>query len=157
MLSQDIIATVNGVPIEQKALAAAMQGLAQEQFHATLDEVPEKEHAGLRAMAVERLIARELIYQAALAAGVVASKDEVDAEKARIVRMAGNPNDFWIRLAERGMDELSFERMVRKDVTADLMSARYLEDLADPTPEEVETFFREHSEKLRQPDSVRRS
>jgi len=157
MPQANIIATVNGVPIDDKALAAAMQGLAQEQFHATLEDVPETEHAGLREMALERLIARELIYQAALAQGVVATQEEIDAEKARIVRMAGNPKDFWSRLAERGMDEAAFVRMVRKDVTADLMSARRLENLPDPVQEEIESFFHRHSDQLRRPERVRAS
>ena len=155
MLEANIIVTVNGVPIEDKALAAAMQGLAQEQFYSTLAEVPEKDHAGLRELALERLIARELIYQAALAQGVVATQEEVDAEKTRIVRMAGNPKDFWSRLAERGMDEAAFVRMVRKDVTTDLMSARRLEELPEPEQDEIESFFRRHSDQLRRPERVR--
>jgi succinate dehydrogenase/fumarate reductase-like Fe-S protein len=37
---ESLVATVNGSPIDQKALNAAMQSLAQENFHATLDEIP---------------------------------------------------------------------------------------------------------------------
>ncbi|MDT8441479.1 MAG: peptidylprolyl isomerase [Desulfuromonadales bacterium] len=153
----NIIATVNSVPIDDKALAAAMQGLAQEQFHATLAEVPGKEHAGLRAMALERLIARELIYQAALAEGLVASAEEVTAERDRIVRLAGRPQDFWGRLAERGMDTAAFDRMVRKDVTVDLMTARKTADLDEPASAEIEAFFRENFDKLGRPERVKLS
>lgn len=152
---QNIIATVNGVPIDEKSLAAATQGLAQEQFHATLAEVPPKEHASLRAMALERLIARELICQAALAEGLVASTEEVAAERDRIIRLAGRPQDFWRRLAERGMDEAGFERMVRKDVTADLMTARKTAEVSDPGAEEIEAFFREHYDRLGKPERVK--
>lgn len=151
----DIVATVNGAPIDAKAVQAAMQGLAQEQFHTTVAELPTVEHARLREMALERLIARELIYQAALASGVVASQEDVQAEKSRIVRMAGNPKNFWARLAERGMDEKAFERMVRKDVTVDLMSARKLAELPEPGAEEVEMFFRRYPDQLRRPERVR--
>jgi len=35
-----LVATVNGSPIEDKALNAAMQSLAQENFHTTLNEIP---------------------------------------------------------------------------------------------------------------------
>ena len=80
-------------------------------------------------MALERLIARELIYQAALAEGIVADDASVEAEVSRILRMMGNPENFWSRLAERGMDEASFLRMVRKDVTVDQMTSRKLEGL----------------------------
>ena len=96
------IATVNGSPIDDKALRAAMQSLAQENFHATLAEVPPDAHDDLQVMAMERLVARELIFQAALAEGLVADDAAVEAETARILRMMGQPKDFWPRLAERG-------------------------------------------------------
>lgn len=149
------VATVNGVPIDSKALGAAMQSLAQEEFHATLDEVPQASHAELRAMAVERLVARELIFQAALAEGFVAGEDDVAEETSRILRMMGNPADFWNRLAERGMDETVFRRMIRKDVTVDRFTARKLEAVADPEEGEIVTFFRQYPERLRSPDRVR--
>lgn len=151
------VAVVNGAPIDSKALRAAMQSLAQEQFHATLAELPQASHAELRALALERLVARELIFQAALAEGFVAEDRLVEEEIQRILRMMGNPADFWARLAERGMDESAFLRMVRKDVTVDQMSARKLAELAEPGEDEVRAFFAAHPEKLRDHPRVRAS
>ena len=94
----DVIATVNGTPIDSKALGAAMQGLAQEQFHATLAEVPEENHAELREMALERLVARELIYQAALAEGFVASKE--------VLRLHGTRDSGLARMCARTYDNV---------------------------------------------------
>jgi len=154
---EQLVATVNGSPIDIKALNAAMQSLAQEHFHATLDEVPVESHEELRAMALERLIARELIYQAALAEGIVADDASVEVEVSRILRMMGNPENFWSRLAERGMDEASFLRMVRKDVTVDQMTSRKLEGLKEPTEEDIRRFFADHPEKLKEHERVRAS
>ncbi len=154
---EQLIVTVNGSPIDIKALNAAMQSLAQEDFRTTLDDVPQESHAELRAMALERLIARELIFQAALAEGIVADQASVEEESSRILRMMGNPADFWKRLAERGMDETSFLRMVRKDVTVDLMSARKLELVEDPGEVEIRHFFSAYPEKLREHERVRAS
>lgn len=151
------IATVNGSPIDEKALKAAMQSLAQEQFHATLDEVPTESHDELRAMALERLIARELIFQAALAEGVIADDAAVEEESARILRMMGNPADFWKRLAERGMDQATFLRMVRKDVTVDRMSVQKCRDIEEPTEDEIKDFFFAHPDQLRGHERVRAS
>lgn len=152
-----LVATVNGSPIDNKALKAAMQSLAQEHFHATLDEVPVESHEELRAMALERLIARELIFQAALAEGVVADDAAVEEESARILRMMGNPADFWKRLAERGMDEATFLRMVRKDVTVDQMSVKKCSEVEDPTEAEIKAFFFAHPEQIRGHERVRAS
>ena len=156
-MEEQLVATVNGSPIDIKALSASMQSLAQEHFHATLEEVPQESHAELRAMALERLVARELIFQSALAEGFVADEAAVKAESSRILRMMGNPADFWNRLAERGMDETSFLRMVRKDVTVDQMSARKLEAVAEPSEAEVKKFFSAHPDKLRDHERVRAS
>jgi peptidyl-prolyl cis-trans isomerase C len=112
-------------------------------------------HAELKAMALERLIARELIFQSALAEGFVADETAVDEEVARILRMMGNPPDFWNRLAERGMDEVSFMRMVRKDVTVDQMTARKLEGVKAPGETEIKQFFSAHPEQLRERERVR--
>ncbi len=152
-----LVATVNGSPIDQKALNAAMQSLAQENFHATLDEVPKESYDELHQMALERLVARELIFQAALAEGFVADEASVEEESTRILRMMGNPKDFWQRLAERGMDEAAFLRMVRKDVTVDQMSARKLGDVADPDEQEIRQFFCDYPEKLKAPERVQAS
>jgi peptidyl-prolyl cis-trans isomerase C len=157
MMMEQPVAIVNGSPIDDKALNAAMQSLAQENFHATLDEVPEESHGELREMALERLVARELIFQAALAEGFVAEESAVEEEVTRILRMMGNPKDFWNRLAERGMDEASFLRMVRKDVTVDQLSARKLEDLPEPGEDEIKQFFSAHPEQLQEQERVRAS
>ena len=154
---EQLAATVNGLPIDSKALNAAMQGLAQENFRATLDEVPQESYVELKAMALERLIARELIFQAALAEGFVADEAAVKDESSRILRMMGNPADFWKRLAERGMDEASFLRMVRKDVTVDQMSARKLADVTEPGEKEIREFFSAYPDKLRDHERVRAS
>lgn len=152
---EQLVATVNGSPIDEKALNAAMQSLAQEHFHATLAEVPEESHDELRTMALERLVARELIFQAALAQGFVADESSVEAEIARILRMMGNPENFWQRLADRGLDEAAFLRMVRKDVTVDQMSSRKLEGQADPSEKEIRRFFSDHPEQLHEHERVR--
>lgn len=152
---EQLLATVNGSPIDAKALNAAMQSLAQEHFHATLDEVPGESYAELKTMALERLVARELIFQAALAAGFVADAAAVEEETSRILRMMGNPRDFWQRLADRGMDEAAFLRMVRKDVTVDQMSARKLENIEEPGEDEIRAFFSSFPDKLREHERVR--
>ncbi len=149
------VATVNGAPIDDKALNAAMQSLAQEQYHATLAEMPPEACADLRQLALERLIARELMFQAAMAEGVLATNEAVEEETSRILRMMGNPQDFWKRMAERGMDEAAFLRMIRKDVTVDQISARKLEELPEPEDAAILDFFRQYPDKLKSHERLR--
>jgi len=148
-------ATVNGVPILARDLRTTMQSLASEQFKTDLSNVPSEAHAELREMALSRLIARELIFQAALAEGEVASIDEIEAEKNRILRQMGSPQDFWDRLEAGGMDEAAFLRMLRKDVTVDRKTSQRLAEIPDPDEQTIRAFFREHADKLKSPVTVR--
>ena len=148
------VASVNGVPIDDKALSAAMQSLAQENFNTSLAEIPPHSVPDIKSMAMERLIARELIFQAALAEGFVADDKAVEAETQRILRMMGNPKNFWSRMAQRGFDEAAFIRMVRKDVTVDQMSARKLQDVDEPSEDDLRKFFADHPDKLRDQERV---
>lgn len=149
------IAKVNGVPVSHADLQTTMQSLAREQFHKTLDHVEPGALEQLREMAIERLIARELIFQAAMSEGVVASAEDVDAEKMRILRLMGSPADVWERLAEAGMDEAAFIRMVRKDVTVETMTERRMADVEEPGEDEIKTFYHENADKLKSVERVR--
>ena len=149
------VATVNGTPILARDLQTTLQSLASEQFKARLEDLESEARAELRQMALDRLIARELIYQAALEQGIVAADREVEAEVGRILRQMGNPKDFWHRLQEGGMDEASFLRMVRKDVTVDKMNARLLDEIPEPAERDIEDFFRNHADKVKSPPTVR--
>ena len=149
------VATVNGSPILSRDLQTTVQSLASEQFKARLEDIESDAQAELRQMALDRLIARELIYQAALEQGIVAADQEVETEVGRILRQMGNPRDFWHRLQKGGMDEASFLRMVRKDVTVDKMNARLLEQIPEPAERDIEEFFRNHADKVKSPPTVR--
>lgn len=132
-----------------------MQSLASEQFKTRLEDLDKDAEADLRQMALDRLIARELIYQAALEQGIVAADADIESEIARILRQMGNPKDFWQRLQAGGMDEASFLRMVRKDVTVDRMNAHLLEALAEPDEAQIKDFFSRHADKIKSPVTVR--
>jgi parvulin-like peptidyl-prolyl isomerase len=67
----------------------------------------------------------------------------------------GNPKDFWRRLDAAGMDQASFVRMLRKDVTVDKMTSRKLAEVPAPDEQEIRRFFREHAGKLQSPVQVR--
>ncbi len=151
----EVVARINGVPIAAADLHTTMQSLASEQFRTPLENVPDEARPELREMALSRLIARELIYQYALNQGIVASPEAIEAEKNRILRQMGNPNDFWARLDAAGMDEISFLRMLRKDVTVDQVTADKLAEIPDPDEETIRRFFSQHAEKLRSPVQVR--
>ena len=149
------VATVNGSPITEQDLQTTLQSLASEQFRARYEEIPEESRGALRHMAVERLIARELMFQAAMSEGIVASATDVEEELKRIMRQMGSPEDFWTKLGAAGIDEDLFARMVRKDVTVEKMTTRIVDQISEPSEEEIQQFFNEHTDRLKTPPKLR--
>lgn len=149
------VATVNGTPILARDLQTTMQSLASEQFKARLEELKPEAADEVRRMALDRLIARELIYQAALEQGIVAADEDVENEVGRIRRQMGNPKDFWERLQKGGMDGAAFLRMVRKDVTVEAMNVRLLDEIPEPDEADIKAFFSLHADKVKSPPAVR--
>ncbi|PLY04456.1 MAG: hypothetical protein C0624_05805 [Desulfuromonas sp.] len=146
---QDIIARVNGSPVTRYEYQTVIQEFALGKGGEEQAERPER--AELEQLALERLVARELIYQAALADGVVADEENVARECQRTVKGFRSEKAFLEALQKAGGDLNAFQRSMRKDVTVAKMSERILQTVAPPDEHEVDAFYREHPGQLRRP------
>lgn len=151
----EIVATVNGSPIRQGDLDNAVQGLAMEMYRKTMDRLSDTERFEIRALALEKLLARELIYQAALARGVLAEEEAVAAEKRKIIANFPSEEEFYATLGKADIDAAAYHRMIRQDLTVNLMTERQLATLEDPSEARIEETFRHHPEKMKKPARVR--
>jgi len=145
----DPVARVNGSPITRYELNTALQECVLERKEETGGG--EEQRRRLNDLALERLVARELLYQEALASGVVAGEEAVAAECRRAVEGFRREDDFLEALAKAGGDVIAFQRAMRKDVTVALMSERICAALPAPDDGEVERFYRAHPERLSRP------
>ena len=68
----EVIATVNGQPIRKMDLDNTIQGFSLEMYRKTADQLTVTEKSELQELALEKLLARELIFQEAMAFGIVA-------------------------------------------------------------------------------------
>lgn len=99
----EIVVTVNGQPIRKTDLDNTIQGFSLEQYRKTADQLTATEQSELHAFALEKLLARELIFQEAMACGVVADEAAIDEERQKIVANFPSEDEFLLRLRRRGL------------------------------------------------------
>lgn len=146
---------VNGQPVTRRELETCMQGFALELLRKPLERLTDVERQEMQTLAEEKVVARELIFQAALAAGVVAAEATVIEETARLMQNFPSPEEFYATLDKAGIDPRSYHRMVRQDLTVNLMTERELQAVAEPSETEIAEAYHQHPERMRTAPRVR--
>jgi peptidyl-prolyl cis-trans isomerase C len=153
----EIVATVNGTKIKRADLENAIQGYAIEQLRKTADQLSDKELTELRELALEKLLARELIFQEALLYGLIATEEAIDEEKYKIIANFPSEEEFYATLEKAGIDAIAYHRMLRQDISVNLMTAKKVADLPDPADADIEAMYKKHPEKMIRRGRVRAS
>ncbi len=153
----EIVAKVNGTDIKRSDLENAIQGYAIEQLRKTADQLTDKELTELRELAMEKLLARELIYQEALLYGIVATEEAIDEEKYKIIANFPSEEEFYATLEKAGIDAMTYHRMLRQDISVNLMTDKKISDLPEPEEEQIKTMYAEHPEKMIRRGRIRAS
>ncbi len=156
-MSEKVIAKVNGSPVSETDFNNAVQGYAMELHRKTMDSLSVDELAAVEDLAVDKLIARELIYQEALSQGVVATADAVAAEIERLLKNFSSPEDLYATLAKAGIDQAAYQRMIRQDLTVNLLTDQQVASLPEPDNAQIEAIFQAHPEQMKKPARVRAS
>jgi len=155
--AEQIVARVNGNPINRFDLDNAIQGYSMEQHRKTMEQLSAEELQEAEDFALEKLVARELIYLEALASGFVADEQTIDAERQKIIANFPSEEEFTATLAKAGLSPESYRRMLRQDVTVNQFSEQQLKDLPEPEQELVEAFYRDYPEQMKRQGRVRAS
>jgi peptidyl-prolyl cis-trans isomerase C len=155
--SQQIVARVNGRPISRFDLDNAIQAHAMENHRKTMDQLAPQELEQALDIALEKLLARELIFQQALAEGTLADEAQIAAEKQKILANFPSEEEFYATLAKGGISPESYHRMLRQDVTVNLISAAKLETVPEPAEEEILATYEQHPEQMVRPGRIRAS
>ncbi len=153
----ELVATVNGQPIRKIDLENTIQGFSLEQYRKTSDQLTKTEQSELRALALEKLLARELIFQEAMAVGIIAEEAAIDAERQKIVANFPSEDEFFSTLEKAGIDAMTYHRMLRQDITVNLMTDEKLTELPEPTEEQIKEMFADRSEQMNRKGRVRAS
>ena len=149
--------TVNGTPISQFDFINAMQNYSMELYRKTADQLSEEEIEQIQGLAVEQIVARELIFQTALSEGTVAGDEQIKAEMNKVMANFPSEEEFFATLEKAGIDEDSYYRMLRQDLSVKMMTEKKLADAPSPAAEEIKAFYDENPDKMRKAGQVRAS
>ncbi|MCA1796912.1 MAG: peptidylprolyl isomerase [Desulfuromonadaceae bacterium] len=148
---------VNGTPISHFDFMNAMQSYSMELYRKSVDQLSEEEQEKVQEIAVERIIARELIFQQALAEGVVANDEQIEQEKAKVMQNFPSEEEFYATLEKAGVDKESYYRMIRQDLSVNMLTDQKLEAAEEPSEDEIKAFYDEHPDKMVNPAMVQAS
>lgn len=153
--STAVVATVNGVAISRAELDMATQVLlGQAKMPAPTDP---QQRQQIEAMALDSLIAQELLYQAAKSVHIAdldnKVEEKINAAKARF----GTPEAFEKALAQSKMTE----QELKDRMTREVMIGAYLEQEISAkitiTPEQAKQFYDANPDMFKKPESVHAS
>lgn len=148
---------MNGAPISRFDLENACQGFSMEQYRKTMDQLSAEELQEAENFALEKLVARELIFQEALSQGFVADERTVEEERLKIVANFPSEEEFVTTLEKAGLNPTDYLRMLRQDVTVNQISEQQLKDIPEPEASAIEGFYQQHPDKMKRKGRVRAS
>lgn len=154
---QEKTLVVNGTPISHFDFMNAMQSYSMELYRKSVDQLSEEEQEKVQEIAVERIIARELIFQQALAEGVIANDEQIQQETAKVMQNFPSEEEFYATLEKAGVDKESYYRMIRQDLSVNMLTDKKLEAAEDASEEEIRAFYDEHPDKMVKPAMVQAS
>lgn len=151
----EVVAKVNGRPINRFDLDNAIQGYAMEVHRKTMDQLDADELEHAFDFALEKLLARELIFQEAMAKGTIADEAMIAEEKQKIIANFPSEEEFYATLAKGGITPEDYHRMLRQDATVNMVSEAKLQELGEPDEAEVLATFEQYPEKMVRAGRVR--
>ncbi len=150
-----VIAKVNEVPITAGDLNRALRAmLSQSRMPAPTDPTQRQQ---IEAMALDTLIAQEVLYQAAKDVAIadldqqVAAK--IEAAKARL----GTPEAFAQALAQTGITEEQFKVHLARDLKIGTYIQQEVDAKVTITPEQARQFYDQNPDKFKKPESLHAS
>jgi len=153
----DTVATVNGTEISRLELDNAIQGFAMGVYRKPMESLTDEEREKAKGMAMEKLVARQLIYEDALARGLEVPDGAVEAEIEKVAANFPNVEELYGTLEKAGLSKEAYHKMLHTDLLVNQLTDIKLAEVDDITEVEITSFYKENSEKMSKPERVRAS
>lgn len=148
-----VLARVDGVPISQSdverelgRLPDRLQGFPPDQAEAMRSQAERQ--------ALEDLVGKLLLVNAARAEGLEVSDAEIEQRLAVVMRSVatgGTPESF---LEQAGISKAVLTEDVRRNLLIQKLVDRMTKDVAPPDPGQVEAFYEENKERFRREETI---
>ncbi|MEQ1907986.1 MAG: peptidylprolyl isomerase [Vicinamibacterales bacterium] len=146
------VARVNGVPVPNSRLAAALSALIpEESFHRNVS--PEK-MTTLKQQALKAVVDDELVYQAGVQQGIVASPADLETAWTRTVARYGGPRKIDEALRSARVTRASVRKEIARQLVIEKSYDRAVTARCRVTQEQARQFFSEHTDRFVEPEQV---
>lgn len=144
-------ARVNGVEISNFRLERHFEEYLKGQRRSVTAMINPRVYKKLKHEALDQLIERELLWQAARTEGVVAADDEVQAVLARMREQLGTREAFDRKLAHAGFDEAAFAEYMRRSLSGAKLLGRRVHAAPEVGDDEIEAYYRANIHRFGEP------
>ena len=149
-------ARVNGVEISNFRLERHFEEYLRGQRRNISSMINPKVYKKLKREALDQLIERELLWQAARAEGMVATDAEVQkALQEMVAQMKGGREAYLRRLAQAGFDEASYAEYVRQELSGAAWLLRRAGETTAISDDEVAAAYQANLSRYQRPETVR--
>jgi parvulin-like peptidyl-prolyl isomerase len=148
-----IVAKVNGTALTMRDLEAQVDRMIpQITFHRQVSPENRKNYYN---QALEELINRELEYQDAVAKGMKAEKEDVDAQLQKIKAKFKSEEDFKAALDKQGLTDDSFRLGIGKELLIKSILKKTVTEPSQISEAILKEFYDKHITEFKKPESVR--
>jgi parvulin-like peptidyl-prolyl isomerase len=149
-------ARVNGVEISNFRLERHFEEFLRSQRRNVTAMINPKVYKKLKREALDQLIERELLWQAARADGRVATDAEVQkALQAMAAQIKGGREAYLRRLAQAGFDEASYAEYVRQEMSGAAWLQRRASAASPVSDADVAAAYQANLNRYQRPETVR--
>ena len=151
------VMSINGQAISETDVARE-QALLMQRMDAKLSpEQLESMRETIRGHAVDSIINRTLLLQAAEREGIKVSQDEIEAKVEQIKNKFDSEEAFIGQLKENGMTLNDVLKEVEKGVKLEALIDKQTANVKKATDEDIEEFYNSNIDRFKQPERVRAS
>ncbi|HVP58697.1 MAG TPA: peptidylprolyl isomerase [bacterium] len=154
-----MVAKVNGKTIGEADVAKETQRLAM-QMSAQIDpqQMQSMQAQGVfRKQAIENMISRQLLEQAAAKEDIKVAQTDIDARIGQIKKGFPSEQEFTTRLQDMGMTPADFQREIEAGMRFDALLAKHTPEIKPPTDAEMKSFYDSNPSEFQQPEQIRAS
>jgi len=149
-----VAARVNGVEITNFRLERHFEDYLKNQRRNISSMINPRVYKKLKGEALDQLIEREVLWQAAKADGTVVDDAELRAALTQMQAQIKDPAAWARRLDHAGFDERSFAEYVRQDLSGTKYLAAQSSDVPPVSDDDVAAFYRGNIHRFQQPESA---
>jgi len=152
-----VVARVNGKPILGRDLEQRVRAELATIGNPAWKDLREDYRNEVTSRSLSQLLGDELLYQKAVASGIVVTQAEIQAEFDKVAKTYPSDAALNAMLAERGLDRKALSRALGKNVAVQRYIEQNIAKKLVVAPAEVSEYYNAHPDEFKHPNLIRTS